>query len=278
MTAVLDWFLLPMQYPFMQRALIIALITGACCAVLSCFLVLKGWSLMGDAVSHAVLPGMVLATMAGLPLAVGAFVAGLFCAVATGWLQANSRVKSDTVMGIVFSGMFGLGLVLLTKVETDQHVMHILFGNLLGVFPYFFTFNSHIAITLSLSLFVFVLVTVVALREHGLHFFSYFLPKGIPGVLAPLMVAIELISYLSRIISLSVRLFANMMAGHVMLEVFASFIVMLGGIGLLGYFPAGLSLVVNTGLIGFELLVASLQAYVFAVLTCIYLHDAVHLH
>lgn len=133
MSAVLDWVLLPMQYPFMQRALVIALITGACCAVLSCFLVLKGWSLMGDAVSHAVLPGMVLATMVGLPLAVGAFVAGLFCAVATGWLQANSRVKSDTVMGIVFSGMFGLGLVLLTKVETDQHVMHILFGNLLGV-------------------------------------------------------------------------------------------------------------------------------------------------
>jgi len=133
LTAVLDWVVLPMQYPFMQRALIIALITGACCAVLSCFLVLKGWSLMGDAVSHAVLPGMVLATMAGLPLAVGAFMAGLFCAVATGWLQANSRVKSDTVMGIVFSGMFGLGLVLLTKVETDQHVMHILFGNLLGV-------------------------------------------------------------------------------------------------------------------------------------------------
>ena len=133
MSAVLDWVLLPMQYPFMQRALVIALITGACCAVLSCFLVLKGWSLMGDAVSHAVLPGMVLATMVGLPLAVGAFVAGLFCAVSTGWLQANSRVKSDTVMGIVFSGMFGLGLVLLTKVETDQHVMHILFGNLLGV-------------------------------------------------------------------------------------------------------------------------------------------------
>jgi len=132
-STVLDWVLVPMQYPFMQRALVIALITGACCAVLSCFLVLKGWSLMGDAVSHAVLPGMVLATMAGLPLALGAFVAGLFCAVATGWLQANSRVKSDTVMGIVFSGMFGLGLVLLTKVETDQHVMHILFGNLLGV-------------------------------------------------------------------------------------------------------------------------------------------------
>ncbi|MGE0225317.1 MAG: metal ABC transporter permease [Acetobacteraceae bacterium] len=133
MSALFDWLVLPMQYPFMQRALIIALITGTCCAVLSCYLVLKGWSLMGDAVSHAVLPGMVIATMVGLPVALGAFVAGLFCAVATGWLQANSRVKSDTIMGIVFSGMFGLGLVLLTKADTDQHLMHVLFGNLLGV-------------------------------------------------------------------------------------------------------------------------------------------------
>jgi manganese/iron transport system permease protein len=133
MTMVTDWLLLPMQYPFMQRALLIALIVGACCAVLSCHLVLRGWSLMGDAVSHAVLPGVVLAAAAGLPLAVGAFVAGLFCALATGWLQANSRVKSDTVMGIVYAGMFGLGLVLLTRIETDQHVMHVLFGNVLGV-------------------------------------------------------------------------------------------------------------------------------------------------
>jgi F-type H+-transporting ATPase subunit a len=154
----------------------------------------------------------------------------------------------------------------------------ILFGNLLGVFPYFFTFTSHIMVTLALSLLVFVLVTVVALREHGLHFFSYFLPQGIPVVLAPLLVVIEVISYLSRIISLSVRLFANMMAGHVMLEVFGAFIIMLGGLGLLGYVPAALSLGLNTVLIGFELLVAILQAYVFAVLTCIYLHDAVHLH
>ncbi|HEX3576737.1 MAG TPA: F0F1 ATP synthase subunit A [Rhodopila sp.] len=154
----------------------------------------------------------------------------------------------------------------------------ILFGNLLGVFPLFFTFTSHIMVTLALSLLVFVLVTVVGLKEHGLHWFSYFVPQGIPKALAPLMVAIEFISYLSRIISLSVRLFANMMAGHVMLEVFGSFIVMLGGLGLLGYFPAALSLGVNTLLIGFELLVATLQAYVFAILTCIYLHDAVHLH
>ncbi len=154
----------------------------------------------------------------------------------------------------------------------------ILFGNLMGVFPLLFTFTSHIMVTLALALTVFILVTVVGLKEHGLHWFSYFMPEGIPKLLAPLMVAIEVISYLSRIISLSVRLFANMMAGHVMLEVFGAFIVMLGGLGFLGYFPAALSLGVNTLLIGFELLVATLQAYVFAVLTCIYLHDAVHLH
>jgi manganese/iron transport system permease protein len=103
------------------------------CAVLSCYLVLKGWSLMGDAVSHAVLPGLVLSTALGLPLAVGAFAGGLFCALATGYLKENSRVKEDTVMGIVFSGMFGFGLVLFTKIETDQHLLHILFGNMLGV-------------------------------------------------------------------------------------------------------------------------------------------------
>jgi len=154
----------------------------------------------------------------------------------------------------------------------------ILFGNLMGVFPLLFTFTSHIMVTLALALTVFILVTVVGLKEHGLHWFSYFMPEGIPKLLAPLMVAIEVISYLSRIISLSVRLFANMMAGHVMLEVFGAFIVMLGGLGFLGYFPAALSLGVNTLLIGFELLVATLQAYVFAVLTCIYLHDEVHLH
>ena len=123
----------PLSYGFMQRALLVAVLTGAVCAVLSCYLVLKGWSLMGDAVSHAVLPGIVLAVALGLPLAVGAFAAGLLCAVATGYLKDNSRVKEDTVMGIVFSGMFGLGLVLFTKVETDQHLLHVLFGNILGV-------------------------------------------------------------------------------------------------------------------------------------------------
>jgi manganese/iron transport system permease protein len=133
MTALVDLVAVPLSYGFMQRALIVAVLVGAVCAVLSCYLVLKGWSLMGDAISHAVLPGIVIAFALGLPLAVGAFAAGLTCAVLTGYLKNNSRVKEDTVMGIVFSGMFGFGLVLFTKVETDQHLNHILFGNMLGV-------------------------------------------------------------------------------------------------------------------------------------------------
>jgi manganese/iron transport system permease protein len=133
MNALLDLVVVPLSYGFMQRALVVAVLVGAVCAVLSCYLVLKGWSLMGDAISHAVLPGIVIAFVLGLPLAVGAFAAGLGCAVATGYLKENSRVKEDTVMGIVFSGMFGFGLVLFTKVETDQHLNHILFGDMLGV-------------------------------------------------------------------------------------------------------------------------------------------------
>jgi manganese/iron transport system permease protein len=133
MTALIDWFAVPLSYPFMQRALIVSVLVGAVCAVLSCYLVLKGWSLMGDAISHAVLPGIVVAYVLGLPLAIGAFAAGLSCALLTGYLKETSRVKEDTVMGIVFSGMFGFGLVIFTKVETDQHLLHILFGNVLGV-------------------------------------------------------------------------------------------------------------------------------------------------
>lgn len=123
----------PFQYSFMIEALLIAALIGTTCAVLSCFLILKGWSLMGDAISHAILPGVVLAYIVGAPLAVGAFVAGLFCAGSTGWIKSHSRIKEDTVMGIVFTGMFALGLVMFTKITTDVHLNHILFGSLLGI-------------------------------------------------------------------------------------------------------------------------------------------------
>lgn len=124
---------LPFRFPFMQNAFMISLIVSVPTALLSCFLVMKGWALMGDAVSHAVLPGIVLAYIIGAPLILGAFVAGMICALATGYLSTNSRVKEDTVMGVVFSGMFGLGIVLYVSVETNAHLDHILFGNMLGV-------------------------------------------------------------------------------------------------------------------------------------------------
>jgi F-type H+-transporting ATPase subunit a len=156
--------------------------------------------------------------------------------------------------------------------------MFVLFGNLLGMLPYAFTFTSHIAVTLTLAVIVFVTVTVIALMRHGMHFFSYFFPEGAPVWLAPIIIPVEVISYFSRVVSLSVRLFANMVAGHVMLKVFATFVVLLGGLGAVGPFVAILPLSVNIALVGFEFLVAFLQAYVFAILTSIYLHDAVHLH
>ncbi|NHT77212.1 ABC-type Mn2+/Zn2+ transport system permease subunit [Rhizobium sp. PP-F2F-G38] len=129
----LETLLLPFQLSFMQNAFLICLIVSVPTALLSCFLVLKGWALMGDAVSHAVLPGVVLAWILGLPLLVGAFAAGMVCSVATGYLSDNSRVKRDTVIGVVFSGMFGLGIVLYTAITTNEHLDHVLFGNLLGV-------------------------------------------------------------------------------------------------------------------------------------------------
>ncbi len=128
-----ETLLMPFAFPFMQQAFVIAVLVATPMAMLSAFLVLKGWSLMGDAISHAVLPGVVLAYIAGIPLAIGAFAAGMVCALATGFLKENSRVKEDTVMGIVFSGMFGLGIVLYTKIQTDVHLDHILFGDILGV-------------------------------------------------------------------------------------------------------------------------------------------------
>ena len=128
-----ETLILPFQYEFMQNAFLIALIVSIPSALLSCFLVMKGWALMGDAISHAVLPGIVFAYIIGAPLILGAFVAGIGCSLATGYLSNNCRVKQDSVMGIVFSGMFGLGIVLYVSVETNAHLDHILFGNILGV-------------------------------------------------------------------------------------------------------------------------------------------------
>lgn len=132
---MIDTLLQPFTFPFMRDAFLICLIVAPPTALLSCFLVLKGWALMGDAVSHAVLPGIVLAYIWGLPLIFGAFAAAMVTALATGFLSDNSRVKSDTVMGVVFSGMFGLGIVMYVALRTNVHLDHILFGNMLGIQP-----------------------------------------------------------------------------------------------------------------------------------------------
>jgi F-type H+-transporting ATPase subunit a len=155
----------------------------------------------------------------------------------------------------------------------------ILLGNLIGLFPYFFAFTSHIAVTLTLALFVFVFTTGVGFYTHGFRFLMFFVPSGVPKWLLPLLVPIEIISYLARPVSLSVRLFANMTAGHVMWEVFAGFMILLtAGLGVFGVIASIIPLGLNVALVALELLVACLQAYVFAILTCLYLHDAVHMH
>nr|WP_321523947.1 metal ABC transporter permease [uncultured Cohaesibacter sp.] len=129
----IEALLLPFQFGFMQNAFFIALIVSVPTALLSCFLVLKGWALMGVAVSHAILPGIVLAYIFGFPLLLGAFGAGMVCALSTGYLSSNSRIKQDTVMGVVFSGMFAVGIVLYVSIHTNVHLDHVLFGNMLGV-------------------------------------------------------------------------------------------------------------------------------------------------
>lgn len=147
----------------------------------------------------------------------------------------------------------------------------VLFGNLLGLIPYMFTYTSHIIVTFSLAMIVFIFITVLGFVLHGIKFLNYFVPSGVPCALKVLLVPIELISYFSKPVSLSVRLFANMMAGHTMMKVFASFCILLGVFGVA-------PMVVNIALTGFEMLIACLQAYVFTILTCLYINDAVNLH
>jgi F-type H+-transporting ATPase subunit a len=150
--------------------------------------------------------------------------------------------------------------------------MFVLFCNMLGMIPYSFTVTSHIIVTLLMAIFIFIAVTIIGFLKHGFGYLKLFVPSGVPIVLLPLITVIEIISYLSRPVSLSVRLFANMMAGHTMLKVFGGFVISLGMLG--GWLPLGFSV----ALTGLEILVAFLQAYVFAILTCIYLNDALNLH
>jgi len=149
--------------------------------------------------------------------------------------------------------------------------MFILFANTIGLIPYTFTVTSHIIVTFALAAVVFLGVTVIAIAKHRMKFFHYFLPSGTPLYMAPLLIPIEMLSYLARPVTLSLRLFANMMAGHTMLKVFAGFVIALG---LAGVFPMAVLVAIYL----LELIVAVLQAFVFTILTCLYLHDAIHLH
>ena len=149
--------------------------------------------------------------------------------------------------------------------------MFILIGNMLGMVPYSFTFTSHIAVTFAMAMVVFIGVTILGFAKHGIKFFTFFVPPGVPVWMWPLMIPIEIISYLSRPVSLAMRLFANMLAGHTLLKVFAGFVPALGAAGVLPLAFVG-------ALTGLELLIAFLQAYVFAILTCLYINDALHLH
>lgn len=154
--------------------------------------------------------------------------------------------------------------------------MFVLVANLFGMVPYFFTVTSHIIVTVALALIVFFTVTIYGFYKHGTHFLGLFVPSGVPAAIVPLVTIIEVISFLSRPLSLSVRLFANMLAGHITLKVFSGFVVTLTGLGAFGVIGALLPLVMVVALTGLEFLVAFLQAYVFTILTCMYLNDALH--
>ena len=191
-----------------------------------------------------------------------------------GRAQSVAEMSYEFVAGMLRDGAGNSGMKFFPMVFTL--FMFVLTANLLGMFPYFFTVTSQIIVTFALALFVIGTVLVYGFYKHGFHFLNVFVPSGVPGILLPLVVSIEIISFLSRPISLSVRLFANMLAGHITLKVFSGFVASLGALGALGIGGAILPLIMTVALTGLEFLVAFLQAYVFAVLTCMYLNDAVH--
>ena len=196
-------------------------------------------------------------------------------------LTVNTRSLIPTRMQLISEMSYNFIAQLLNDTVGDQGkkyfpfvfsiFMFVLIGNMLGMIPYSFTFTSHIIVTFALAAIVFIGVTVLGFAKHGLHFFSFFVVPGLPCYMLPILIPIEVISYLARPISLSVRLFANMLAGHTLLKVFAGFVLPLG---LVGVVP----LAFIVALTGLEILIAFLQAYVFAILTCMYINDAIHLH
>ncbi|MGV8936182.1 MAG: F0F1 ATP synthase subunit A [Allorhizobium sp.] len=194
--------------------------------------------------------------------------------VIPGRMQSLAEMSYEFIASMLREGAGNSGMKFFPMVFSL--FMFVLTANLLGMVPYFFTITSQIIVTFALAIFVIGTVLVYGFYKHGLGFLQLFVPQGIPGLLIPLVVAIEIISFLSRPISLSVRLFANMLAGHITLKVFAGFVASLGALGAMGVGGAVLPLIMTVALTGLEFLVAFLQAYVFAVLTCMYLNDAIH--
>jgi F-type H+-transporting ATPase subunit a len=195
-------------------------------------------------------------------------------AVVPGRLQSIAEMSYEFVANTVRSSAGTEGMKFFPFVFTL--FMFVLFANLIGLIPYSFTVTSQLIITASLALLVFLIVVGYGFWRNGLHFLDLFVPKGVPKLILPAIVVIEVLSFLSRPVSHSVRLFANMLAGHITLQVFAGFVIMLAGAGILGWFGAALPFIMVVLLTALELLVAFLQAYVFAILTCIYLNDAIH--
>ena len=184
-------------------------------------------------------------------------------------LQSVAELSYEFVAGMVRENVGHDGIEYFPLVFSI--FMFVLFSNFIGLVPYSFTVTGQIVVTFALAIFVFLLVTLVAFIRHGVHFFTFFFPPGAPVFMAPVLVPIEIISYLSRPVSLGIRLFANMMAGHTMMAVFAGFTITLG---LFGFLPVA----INVAMFALEMIVCALQAYVFTILTCLYLRDAIHLH
>jgi F-type H+-transporting ATPase subunit a len=212
--------------------------------------------------------------MAIIVLIIAALLLGAPRALVPGRFQSIAELSYEFVADTIQSTAGKEGMKFFPFVFTI--FMFVLVANLIGIIPYTFSITSHIIVTAVLALLVFFTVVIYGFYKNGLKFFGLFVPHGIPIYILPLIVFIEVLSFLSRPISLSVRLFANMLAGHITLKVFASFITLLGSMGVLGVFGATLPLAMVVALTALELLVAFLQAYVFAILTCIYINDAIH--